>query len=223
MLTKKMIIISIAAIIGLAGLVVGGLSLYSWLSKKDTVTSAPTTPKPGDVVALEKTPDYKTCDIIPLEKIQSILGDNATSIKAGIRSGVIAKNYETAEVCDFNFTSSASDKNTITLESYLYSPNADIQEGNDYNGGAWRNITKAFFPSYQLDYPAYFQTIESDGIKAFVLQVVLPAKNFRFIIEQPASAVSIKEDAAIEILIKLANEANYTVTNNTNAPPAPTN
>lgn len=219
MTTQRKIIIGIVSVVGVI-LVASAVSAILLLNRGNQPQDNQGT-QPGDTVALEQTPNYATCSILPKESIKDALGSSATSISDGEREGVIGRNYETAEACSYSFSTSSSSDNMLTIQTYLYSPSATVNEGNSYDGGSWTNITKQFNKEYILEYPAYFQVTSESGVKEFVLQVVTSAKNYRFAIEQPDNNTTYNDTEALAVLISLVNKADYSVTDTSDAPPAP--
>jgi hypothetical protein len=218
MTTKKKIIIGIISVAGVI-LVASAVSIFLLLSRDNQPDTQ--TGQPGDTVSLEQTPNYATCSMLPKDSVQTALGSVATSVSEGEREGIVARNYEIADACAFHFKTSSSDDNSVTLQTYLYSADAAFQEGSSYDDGSWKNITKQSNENFELEHPAYFQINTDSGVKEFVLLIVTSAKNYRFAIEQPAGKTTYNDDEALTALISLANKADYSVTDTSDAPPAP--
>jgi flagellar basal body-associated protein FliL len=219
MTTKRKIIIAIISVVVVI-LIASGAVAFLLLNQRDNQPDTQTG-QPGDPVSLEQTPNYATCSMLPKDSVQAALGSVAASVSEGEREGTVARNYEIADTCAFGFTTSSSNNNSVTLQTYLYSADASFQEGSSYGGGSWTNITKQFYEDFQLEYPAYFQANTVSDVKEFILQVVTSAKNYRFAIEQPTDKTTYTDTEALTVLIALANKADYSVTDTSDAPPAP--
>lgn len=221
-MSKKTILISIGAVLLTSGLAILALVLVNGVPGTSEQPTQSTGPKPGDVVAVTQTPEYKSCEVFTADSLRTILGEKVSAIANGERSGVIAPNYEIADACDYTFTTNSSKENTLSIQVYQYSASTDQSKIEQYDG-TWRNINVVADPEYTKGAPAYYKSIDVDGKKIFQLYVLTGAKNLRFAITQPLSSQYFSDKEAIALLIQFANEANYDSVNQTSedVPPAP--
>lgn len=216
-MSKKVIIISIASILVVAALVVGILFIIQRNTPQQVVDS---TPQPGDAVEIDKTPVYKSCEVVPRETITASFGTNASSFKDSERRGIVARNYEVADECSYSFSTASSEDNQFDIQVYQYGTEETAKGGDGFDN-SWRNISKSYDKAYLLDYPAYFSATEASSRKHFTLEILNGPKHYQFAIEQPADG-AMSSDTAFNILIELANKANYkTAPVDDSIPPAP--
>ena len=215
---KLMIIISIIGVILVAGIVTAVLVLTKGTATTNDQAPIDTTPKPGQSVSAEDTPEYGACEVVGTASIQSAL--NATSVKNSTSSGIIADNYETAEACSFSYETAQSTDNTLRVRVYLVTASADHQATESFDI-SWRNISPIPYPEYTLQYPAYFKAIENGGNKEYTLQVISGTRHYQFVVVRPASVTTPDDEAIIKSLLTLASSADYNTVPSTDIPPAP--
>lgn len=214
---KKIVIISIAALILATGLTILVLWLVKGAGQQQPPEQTVAQPKPGDSVAVEKTPVYKSCDLLPQTLLTETFGDTAMNITTGERSGEVAANLEVADECTYKLNSAS-----LTVQVYLYSASAKNSGGDQYDA-SWRNVNSYADESYTLNFPAYYKKTEANAKTTYTFNVIGAAKNYRFIIEKDTAATIFTDDTALASMISLANGADFSVadTSSEDIPPAP--
>ncbi len=211
-MSRKVIIISLSAIIAIAALMVGALLLFQTTPTKNA-------PQVGQTVSQDKIPDYKTCSVIPATTIKSIFGNKISKLSDAQTTGVIALNGEVAQQCDYTFSTTLSNNNSFSIQTYLSNPStAKGPTGMPMGDKSWFVI-----PGIKISYTSLYKTeLSKDGKSLlFYLSVMTPTKYYLYTITEPQGQAAIVDETAINILAQFANAGDYTVSQPTNAPPAP--
>lgn len=218
-MSKKWIIISLIIVFVAAVVVVGILFAINSTKNTEPTNNRPIA-TPGETVPIANTPDLKTCEILPVSSIQEALGESSATLTDGERGGVIAHNGEVADSCNYAFTTADGTNSKLSFEVYPYTSNDVVGNGNVFDQ-SWLNITNFEFPDYTLPHNAYYKQINQAGQSQFTLQVVTSTRHYKFAIIQPQDSKQYSRDTAINILISLATSADYQISEDPNAPPAP--
>lgn len=213
---KLLLIISIVGVIVIAAIVTAIL-VFTRGNNTNQTTPDPVAAKPGDVVSPDKTPAYGACSVLAQADITSAL--SASSVANGVTSGVVATNYETANVCSYKYTVGETN-GTFRTEVYLYTANPDRQSTENFDL-SWRNISPIPYPEYTVQYPANYKAIENGENKDYTVQISTGNRNYRFVASLPSSATTPDEETIIKSLLTLASKANYTTGASDDIPPAP--
>lgn len=215
MTTKKIILISIGAMIVSAALV---FTLFWFINRPVDTPPENNGPRPGDALSAEQTPDYNVCRVLGAATIKKIFGDTMTELSSSQSSGVVGRNLEAAEQCSYTFTSPKSANNTLTIQTYLRSPTDNDAAVNPVGDPEWSVI-----PGRKIDHYVLFRasTSEEDGTLTYQTYVDAVTKAFLFTVTQPSDAIVIEGERSHEVMMALANESNYDVTEPDDAPPAP--
>lgn len=217
-MSKKVIIISI---ISVALVAVVTITAFLLIKGNNTQSDNGAKRTPGETVALSDTPDLKTCEVVSVASIKDALDEAGETLSAGERSGIVGHNGEAADSCRYTFTNRDTDS-TLALEVYPYT-NSDGNEsavGNVFDS-SWLNINKAQFPPYTLTYPAYFKAADEGTDTTFTFHVITGVRHYQFTITQPKGEDGYTRESVIPVLISLAIKANYEISGDQDAPPAP--
>jgi len=214
-MNKKAIIISIAAILAIAGITTGIIVFFR--GNPATQQVAPET-SIGNDVSLEDTPTYKACEIVPTETIKKVFGDKLAKLTDGTRSGAVAPNGENAEGCDYTYTSPKSDKNTLTIQVYQTGAGKTNAANTPMGDPTWFVI-----PGVTIEYTALYKHVEDTNANTqhFLLSVMTPTKYYLYTISQPIDTGALSVGDSMDILALLANAGKYDISTPTDAPPAP--
>jgi len=214
-MNKKAIIISIAAILAIAGITTAVIIFFK--GNPAVQEAAPPT-SVGNDISLEETPAYKACEIVPTDTIKTVLGSKLVKLTDGVRAGAVAPNGETAEGCEYTFTSPQSSKNTLSIQVYQTSPTTTNASNMPMGDPSWFVI-----PGVTIKDTALYKHVEDTEANAqyFLMSVMTPTKYYLFTISQPIDAPAMSVGESMDILALLANAGKYDISTPTDAPPAP--
>lgn len=213
---RKIILISIIAVIVIAALSFGTIYGIRMLTAPKPAP-AKTTTLSGDSVAIDKTPSFKTCQLVDKATIQKGFGDQMSEITDGTRAGVIASSGAIAEDCEYDFTTAKTTDNSLSIQTYTYTTTAEGEKSKEQMDASWIQLTYAKQPSY------FHTDTSSDGNYTIdTLRVITGPKNYLFVVRQPKDKVTFTDLEVRAILVQISSNANYSVSNDDpNAPPAP--
>lgn len=224
-MSKKTIITTIISIVAVIIIAVAVVAVLALIHHKPTASVTPiVTVKPGDPIALEKTPSYKACSVLPTDTIKAAFSGDMVNLSDGTRAGIVGLNGQPAEECNYTMSLKGSDHDTLSVQVYDYHAQT---KGNDTNSTienpdlSWSNISNITYPKMYL--PTYYKedSTTDKNSTAFYLRVIDGARNYLYTITQPDSAITLKNTDGLIVLSKLAISADYTLAAPQNAPPAP--
>jgi hypothetical protein len=213
---KLLLILSIVGVIVVAGIVTAVL-VFTRGSNTNPNEPESVAAQPGDVLSPDKTPVYGACTVLSQADMTSALG--ASTVANGVNSGIVATNYESANICSYKYTVGET-SGTFRVEVYLYTANPDRQSTEAFDL-SWRNISPIPYPEYTLQYPANYKAFENGENKDYTVQISTGNRNYRFVASRPTSVTSPDEESVIKSLLTLASKANYATGANDDIPPAP--
>lgn len=204
-MNKKLILISFAVVIGIAGLAVGVLLITG---PKDPL---PVTQQESEIkLSADGSRDYGACTFISKDLVKSTIGEPAAKLQGPDTVGLaLLANGDQVQVCAYSFIEGGTlenqfnvadgfsvevfihkDVESLTAYSTLHDPGAEIVSGVG-------------------DKATYKSETFTDGRVSYRLIVYSNLKHYTFVINQPVDLKKFTKDGARAMLTTIAKSANY--------------
>ena len=209
-MSKKAIIISIIAVLIVAGIVVGGLYLFKY--KPGDAAYDPTGPaKPGTVLTADTSKDFNATTLLSKDTVKSALGTAAANLEGPNNLGFVhAKDGGESQTAVYPFVSGGTIDNSYNVT------NAFSFEVYQHTDKASVDALIAVKPSTAVDITslgdkAWFIENKTAGAPttSYSLLVVSGTKHYTFRISQPANAATFTLDSAKSALTTIASSLTY--------------
>lgn len=206
-MNKKVIIISITAVVVVAGLAVAALSFFRQDTNKAAAPSGAAIPLTADT-----SKDFGACELVQKDDIAFAFGDVASSLQGPDNVGLISDNKGQAQMCVYSFIpggnieTSFNANNGFSVEVYEFSDQAGLDDELDVIS-ALPGVTAV----ENLGESALHRTIDGEGQlnTKHLLYVYKGLKKYTFAVSQPADAVTITPASARSALETIARDVTF--------------
>ena len=197
---KRNVGLGIAAIL----LVAVGVTLAIMVNIRQTPGDSPNeTASVGQPVDLDETPNYRACELTTEATIRSILQKGITALEPSSRAGAVSPNGTTAESCTYGVTTPQSDSNSLVVQVYPLSAEANNQ-GDTYDASWSLDI--------DADLPSYYKLVQNENdFKTGYYRVILGGQTVQWSFAQPIDGLQFTDTDIRYILFSLSKAADYDI------------
>lgn len=206
-MNKKVIIISIAGVIVVAGVAVAALSFFRQNANQATAPANTTPP-----LSVDTSKDFGACDLVQKDDISFAFGDVAANLQGPDNAGLInALNGET-QLCVYSFVTGGN------IENSFNASNGVSVEVLEFKDQALRDDDLSVLSDVEgviavegLGESAFHRTIDGEGQTRVrhTLSVYQDLKKYTFTVSEPVDAVTITAASARSALETIARGATF--------------
>lgn len=202
-MNKKVIIISIIAVI----LIAGGVVAFLFFTKQSS-NFDPTGPPVAVVpLAADLSRDLKACTTVSKADVQSALGATAGSLQGPDNMGLIStKSGEQSQVCVFAFVTGGTINDSFNIGNAF---SIEVFEHKDQASVDKDKTAKSVATVSGIGDAAYFFNTSTETTVRHELKVYSGLKHYTFTLAQPADQSAFSDSTARAALEAIATSANY--------------
>ena len=206
-MNKKVIIVSIAGVIVVAGVAVAALSLFGQDAKKAAAPSNTTVPLTADL-----SKDFGACNLVQKEDISFAFGDVAANLQGPDNAGLINVLNGQTQLCVYSFVPGGN------IENSFNAYNGVSVEVLEFKDQALRSDDLSALSAVEgviaiegLGESAFHRTIDGEGQNRVrhMLSLYQDLKKYTFMVSEPADAVTITPASARSALETVARTATF--------------
>lgn len=204
-MNKKLILISFAVVIGIAGLVVGVLLITG---SKDPV---PVTQQESEVkLSADGSRDYGACTFVSKDVIKSAIGEPAAKLQGPDTVGLaLLASGDQVQVCAYSFIEGGTVENQFnvadgfSIEVFIHK---DVESQTAYSS-LYDTGTEVI--SGVGDKATYKSEVFTDGHVTYQLIVYSGLRHYTFVINQSIDLKKFTKDSAKQMLLTIAKSAKF--------------